>query len=150
MEELRDLVIRARAGDLREPAAFPGWLRRILFKQCDRMTRRKHLETAPLDAAAGEAAPTADPAEHAERREMADKVLHAVRSLPEPQRMVTTLFYINGYSQDEIAGFLDVPVSTVKNRLLASRRRLKDSRPRGTRSARSGTLSARPSPTMRW
>ena len=40
--------------------------------------------------------------------------------------MVTTLFYINGYSQKEIAGFLEVPVTTVKNRLHASRKRLKE------------------------
>src|SRR5215813_6292729 len=28
-------------GQLREPAAFPGWFRRIVVKQCDRITRRK-------------------------------------------------------------------------------------------------------------
>ena len=26
-------------GDLRAPAAFPGWLRRIIHKRCDRLTR---------------------------------------------------------------------------------------------------------------
>ena len=26
---------------LREPAAFAGWFRRIVFKQCDRITRRQ-------------------------------------------------------------------------------------------------------------
>ena len=28
---------------LRNPAAFSGWLRRIIIKQCDRITRRKTL-----------------------------------------------------------------------------------------------------------
>lgn len=27
--------------DLREPAAFPGWFKRIVFKYCDRATREK-------------------------------------------------------------------------------------------------------------
>ncbi|HSL71756.1 MAG TPA: sigma factor, partial [Longimicrobiales bacterium] len=27
---------------LRDPAAFAGWLRTIVFKHCDRITRRKH------------------------------------------------------------------------------------------------------------
>src|SRR5512138_442427 len=36
---------------LREPAAFPGWFRRIVFKHCDRMTRRKEVATVPLDEA---------------------------------------------------------------------------------------------------
>ena len=57
---------------------------------------------------------------------MRDEVLRAIGELPEPQREVTTLFYINGYSQNDIADFLEVPVGTVKNRLNASRGRLKE------------------------
>src|SRR4030095_14990485 len=30
---------------LREPAAFAGWFRRIVFKQCDRITRRRVVAT---------------------------------------------------------------------------------------------------------
>ena len=37
-------------GQLREPAAFPGWLRRIVGKHCDRQTRRRALPAAPLGA----------------------------------------------------------------------------------------------------
>lgn len=57
---------------------------------------------------------------------MKDRIMDAVRSLPPPQRQATTLFYINGYSQDEIAEFLEVPVNTVKSRLHAARRKLKE------------------------
>src|SRR5262245_45675196 len=35
---------------LREPAAFPGWLRRIVFKHCDRIRRSAPCATVPLDA----------------------------------------------------------------------------------------------------
>ncbi len=31
-------------GSLREPAAFPGWFRRIVLKHCDRQLRRDHGE----------------------------------------------------------------------------------------------------------
>ncbi len=55
---------------LREPAAFPGWLRKIVFKCCDRMTRRKRPSVAPLDAAREIAGPRhADPAEALEAAE---------------------------------------------------------------------------------
>ena len=111
---------------LREPAAFPGWFRRIVFKHCDRLTRRRRVSTMPLEAAAGIASRDPGPDEVAEEREMKDRVLEAIQALPENERVVTTLFYINGYSQREIAGFLDVPVTTVKNRLHTSRRRLKE------------------------
>jgi phenylalanyl-tRNA synthetase alpha chain len=56
---------------------------------------------------------------------MKAKVLRAIQSLPDSQRTVTTLFYINGYSQETIAEFLEVPPGTVKSRLAASRNRLK-------------------------
>jgi len=57
---------------------------------------------------------------------MKDRIMEAVRSLPPPQREATTLFYINGYSQDEIAEFLEVPVNTVKSRLHSARLKLKE------------------------
>jgi RNA polymerase sigma factor (sigma-70 family) len=111
---------------LREPVAFPGWFRRVVFKHCDRLTRRKQIPTASLETVGQVPAGTPDPGTAAEEREMQDKVLDAIRALPEHERTATTLFYINGYKQNEIADFLEVPVSTVKNRLHSSRKRLKE------------------------
>ena len=111
---------------LQQPIAFPGWFRTIVFKHCDRLTRRRRVSQAPLEVASGMRSSEPSPVEVAERRETKDSVLTAIRSLPENQRTVTTLFYINGYSQKDIAEFLEVPVTTVNNRLHASRKRLKE------------------------
>ncbi len=111
---------------LRTPAAFPGWFRRIVFKHCDRIMRRKKALAASLEAADSVADHMAGPAETVARRELRETVIDAVRALPDHQRMVTTLFYVNGYSQNEIADFLEVPVTTVKKRLHDSRKRLKE------------------------
>ena len=111
---------------LDKPEAFPGWFRRIVWSTCGRMTRRKKLPTAALDAAGRVEADAADPHELLEKKEMRDEVLKAIRRLPARQREVTALFYINGYSQNDFADFLEVPVGTVKNRLNASRSRLKE------------------------
>ncbi len=105
---------------LREPAAFPGWFRKIVFKQCDRITRRKVLPVAPLEEGRHVAG------KRAARNELHDGVLEAVQGLPETQRETTTLYYINGYSQAEIAEFLEVPLTTVQKRLHDSRRKLKE------------------------
>jgi RNA polymerase sigma factor (sigma-70 family) len=115
-----------RLGELREPAAFAGWLRRIVWSSSNRFTRNKGL---PMGMAAEYAEPCAasrGPDETLEQKEMREEVLEAIRELSVPEREVTSLFYINGYSQRDIAGFLEVPVSTVKNRLNSSRRRLKE------------------------
>ncbi len=111
-------------GQLRDPAAFPGWFRRVVFSRCQRILRRKRPCTEALEGTLP--AQDKEPSEMMARAELKDSVLAAIRSLPEPERMVTTLFYINGYSQEDIAGFLEVPVTTVKSRLHTSRGRLKE------------------------
>ena len=113
-------------GQLRNPAAFSGWLRRVVHKHADRHTRARQVGTVPLLAAADHAAKTPGPLARAEKGEMRSRVRSAIAELPEAERMATTLFYINGYSQKEVAGFLEVPVSTVNARLQAARGRLKE------------------------
>jgi RNA polymerase sigma factor (sigma-70 family) len=113
-------------GALREPAAFAGWFRRIVLKHCDRMTRGKRMTTTSLDRVADVAGHAPDPARAAEQRELANRVLEAIGSLAEHQRMATSLFYIDGYSQQQVAEFLEVPVSTIKSRLRAAQSQLKD------------------------
>ena len=103
--------------NLREPAAFAGWFRRIVFKHCDRITRQRAVVTIPIDAAAEPMQPSGD-----DRR--AD-VIEAMRDLPEHERSAMTLFYIGGYSMEEVATFLEVPVSTIKGRLHSARERLR-------------------------
>jgi RNA polymerase sigma factor (sigma-70 family) len=111
---------------LRTAHAFPAWLRRIVLKQCDRITRKAALPTVPLESAAEVPAREAGPAETLEREEVRRTVLSAVRSLPEHERTTTTLFYINGYSLTEIGDFLEVPVGTVKRRLHSARQKLRE------------------------
>jgi len=114
-----------RLSELRTPDAFPGWLRRIVFKHCDRITRRKRPKTVPVEAAADAASRHDGPDRAVQRREIRDTVLEAIRALPEHQRVATTLFYVNGYTQQEVADFLEVPVTTVKKRLHDARTKLR-------------------------
>ena len=120
LEAYRDLP------KLREPAAFAGYLRRIVSRRCSRLLLGNPISTVPLDAASRQAAQEAGPEAVAWEQEVRDAVLRAVRSLPADEREVTSLFYINGYSHSEIAEFLEVPVGTVKTRLHTSRKRLKE------------------------
>ena len=119
---------------LREPAAFAGWFRRIVFKQCDRITRRNSVATVPID---GTHEALAEASADAERKA---EVLGAVQQLPEHERETMLLFYISGYSMEEVATFLEVPVSTIKGRLHSARERLRailfDSLEDGLRSRR--------------
>ncbi|MEM7133104.1 MAG: sigma-70 family RNA polymerase sigma factor [Chloroflexota bacterium] len=106
------------------PAAFPSWLRKIIFKHCDRLTRRKQVATVDLSAAGSIPATAKDLPELLTEKELSSTVHAAIDTLPEHERTVTMLFYIANHSQKEIAEFLDIRVSAVKNRLLSARKRL--------------------------
>ena len=112
---------------LRTPEAFPGWLRRVVLTRCNRLTRGKRLQFVPLESAAETPSAAPDPHAAAEQGETRGRVLEAVRALPENELLVTTLFYVNEYTQAEIGEFLQLPLTTVNKRLHSARRRLKES-----------------------
>ena len=107
------------------PHAFPGWLRKIVFKFCDRLTRKKQVEFVSLEAAGQLRSKDWGPREILESRDTKEHVQAVLQSLPEQERMVINLFYINEFSQKEVAAFLELPVSTVNYRLHNARKRLK-------------------------
>jgi RNA polymerase sigma factor (sigma-70 family) len=111
---------------LHEPAAFPGWFRCIVFKQCDRLRRGKTLTFVPMETAAERSAPQLDQLAAMEQREMKDQVWAAIDTLPERERTAVTLYYLGGYSQQEVAVFLDLPATTIKKRLFSARRHLRE------------------------
>ncbi len=112
--------------DLRQPEAFPAWFKRILLKQCDRVTRRKRWQIQPIETSVDLISNQPGPAAITEKHELEAMVRSAIMSLPLDQRVATALFYINGYSQEDIARFLEVPGKTVKSRLYAARQKLKE------------------------
>ena len=60
-----------------------------------------------------------------EREELQRIVQEAIHSLSFAQRVVIILFYLNGFSLEEIAYILDCPVGTVKSRLYYGRQNLR-------------------------
>jgi len=55
-----------------------------------------------------------------------ERVRVVLRTLPEPQREALSLAYFGGYTQREIAGLTGTPLGTVKTRMLAGMRRMRD------------------------
>ena len=55
-----------------------------------------------------------------------ERVREALGNLPPPQREALALAYFGGYTQREISGLTGAPLGTVKTRMLAGMRRMRD------------------------
>ena len=108
---------------LREPAAFPGWFRRIVFKHCDRYLRKERLVTVPIE---NEGENITSPDDSLVTADTKEQVWGAINSLAQHERIPLVLFYMTGHSQQEIATYLNVPVTTIKKRLFSARQRLRE------------------------
>ncbi len=111
---------------LREPDRFPAWLHKITTTACNRFLRsRKDLHNNLADAVN---MPSETPGQDSllESKELEGQIIEEFNSLSAKNRLVTALYFINGYSYQEIGHFLELPVSTVKSRLHKSREILKE------------------------
>ena len=128
-DEARDLcqevfLVAARTGSSFAEQSTPyTWLYAILRNLVwDR--RRKSARRArgvPLERPL----PVLSPEQEARRREDRRRVRRAVAELPEMQREVVSLFYLQERSVGEVALQMGVPVGTVKSRLFSARTALK-------------------------
>ena len=112
--------------ELREPAAFPAWLRTLVVKHCDRVTRRPRAVLTPLEFAFDVPVITADPDSEIAAAERAEWLRLAVEGLPAKERLVVALHYFAEISGPALADFLELPLSTVKKRLRRARARLRE------------------------
>ena len=108
---------------LKEPARFGGWFRTILANRAKKWyrSRREHVALTSAHVELGQKA-----VNRFAQDQYRQGVWEQVRSLDEIYSVPVTLFYGSGLSYDDIATFLDVPVSTVRGRLQKARQKLKD------------------------
>jgi DNA-directed RNA polymerase specialized sigma24 family protein len=64
--------------------------------------------------------------EKLELEETKENVWVAINTLEGHERTPVLMYYMGGHSQQEVADFLGVPVTTIKKRLFSARRRLRE------------------------
>jgi RNA polymerase sigma factor (sigma-70 family) len=117
---------------LREPAAFGGWLKRLVLTQCARDRRRAAsvVQRMPIDDIAGAADANADPAALLSRRESESLIKSAVDKLPTAERRAVMLFYFLGEPLRTIARALGITVEHAGKLVYSARLRLRRTLPR--------------------
>ena len=112
---------------LREPAAFAGWLRQITVRMAiNRLTRRGPMQKVESDALDGAEAAGRTPLDDMIRTEQAGELYQALEQLKPVDRATLVAFYIRGRSLKQMSREFETPVGTIKRRLHVARNRLKE------------------------
>ncbi len=108
-----------RLPELRDADKFTGWLRHITLSLCADYRRRRGTRRLgePLSALT-EAAEEVDYAERCTLR-------RAVGGLSPAYQTTFLLHYVGGWSREEVAAILGIPLNTVRSRLSAAKRTLR-------------------------
>lgn len=118
-EVLMAVVANTRAGRLRDPKAFVGYVRIItrnkFIDRLKRQLRYREQESLPWDDETARAAAAPAPAE----RDATDlgEAWTAVRELPDEQRRLIEGVYLEGKTYREVSEETGVPLGTLKRRL---------------------------------
>lgn len=135
--------VLTRMDSLREPAAFPGWLYQVVRSQANRQRRRAWLKRwmGGSDESPDAISHGASPERAADLSEVTEQVRTILDRIPDAQRDILVLCFIEERSQAEVAEILNLPVGTVKSRIRLAREHF-------TREARrvSSSLEAPPEP----
>jgi RNA polymerase sigma-70 factor (ECF subfamily) len=120
----QDAFVRAyrRFPQLRDRTRFRAWLVRMTFRLAldrQRDARRRAAREQAAAAPDERAVPVADGVDVA-------RLWAAIDALPDRLRWPIVLGAIEGYDTRELASLLGVPEGTIKSRLFAARRRLKE------------------------
>jgi len=110
------------------PDRFRPWLYKIARNRCFNILRAKarRREGTGLPADSQLAASLTGHLTKMVNEEMRSRMSHLVESLPDAQREVLRLRYVEGLSRTEIAEVVDIPESVVKSRLFEGLKRLRE------------------------
>lgn len=123
------LLVWVNVKGLRQPRAFPVWLRRIARNAAINWLRSQQYRarvSEPLARRLQDKPPgTPDPAAAASRQECLDQIGEALRSLSPKLREAIVLYYVEGRTVAESAQALGIRTDTMKKRLRLGRAELR-------------------------
>lgn len=125
LQEAYFLVFQ-RIGQLREPAAFKGWLFRIVNHCCHDILRRRRREVQTDFEEREDLQELSEGGDLAEEVTRAQKIRATFAALPEIDRTALALREVCSMSYEEMSRVLDVPLGTVRSRLAKARQRFID------------------------
>lgn len=117
-DAVNNAILKAyeKLDSLKEEQYFKTWLIRIVINECNSL-RRKQLKFLSFEDVFKN--------KKIDEKEDYNDLYIAIQSLPKKIKVPIVLYYIEGYSVDEIKEILEIPQGTVKSRLSRGRKLLK-------------------------
>ncbi|MEG1501118.1 MAG: RNA polymerase sigma factor [Clostridiales bacterium] len=115
---VQETILKAyqKLDTLKDVDYFKTWLVRILLNECYRLKRIERPQVSYEEYFADSLA---------ENRENYTELYLAIQRLPQNIRIPVILYYVEGYSIEEIKRIMKIPSGTVKSRLAKGRKLLK-------------------------
>lgn len=124
------IEIQKSIKNLREPKTFRKWMARIVVSKCNKIFRKNKYTV--LDPDIVDAMPIEETREYmsgeiyAKAKQRREILLELMNGLTQQRREILVLMYFEQFSIKEIAEILDIPIGTVKSRLLNAKAALRE------------------------
>ncbi|MFZ5941402.1 MAG: RNA polymerase sigma factor [Bacteroidota bacterium] len=129
-EEAEDLLQEAftyafsKLGTFRFESAFGAWIKRITVNTCINHLKKKRAELVLTDKNLDRL--EEDEVDYEDIEFKVEEVRKAIEQLPDGYRVVLSLYLLEGYDHQEIAGILNITESTSKSQYLRAKLKIKE------------------------
>lgn len=106
--------------------SFSSWLYRVAINHCMDEFRSTRYKTKQVEIAEGKVVMTDHPEIIFMKKEKSRQLERLVATLPEDERIIILLRYVNELSYQEISELVDKPLSTVRNKLHRAKKKMRE------------------------
>ena len=112
-------------------SSFGSWLKQIVVNKSINVLRKKRLILTDMEQGPIAEMPEEERYDERETQLKIDEVRKAIQALPDGYRTVLSLYLLEGYDHEEIAGILQVAQSTVRTQYIRAKQKLLQSLKQG-------------------
>lgn len=106
--------------------SFSGWLYRVAINNCMDEFRKKRYSMTQIEIDEERVVEPNHPELVFLKKEKSRQLERLIATLPEDERLIILLRYVNEISYEEIGEVMDVPLSTVRNKLHRAKKKMRE------------------------
>ena len=106
--------------------SFSSWLYRVAINHCMDEFRKKRYKMKQVEIDEGAMVSADTPELIFLKNEESRRLERLIATLPEDERVIILLRYVNELSYDEIGELVDTPLSTVRNKLHRAKKKMRE------------------------